>query len=54
MTAKSRSVRQSMPPGGSCQPTDLVGAVREDAGGLREPIDDLVEMDGVTGDGGAL
>ena len=40
--------------GGSCQPTDLVGAVREDAGGLREPIDDLVEMDGVTGDGGAL
>lgn len=40
--------------GGSCQPTDLVGAVREDAGGLREPIDDLVEMDGATGDGGAL
>lgn len=34
--------------GGNYQPTDLIGAVREDAGGLREPIDDLVEMDCVT------
>jgi len=33
--------------GGSYQFSDLIGAVREDAGGLREPIDDLVEMDGV-------
>lgn len=40
--------------GGSYQPTDLVGAVREDAGGLREPIDDLVEMDGGTDDDAKL
>ena len=40
--------------GGSYQPTDIIGAVREDAGGLREPIDDLVEMDGVTSDDAKL
>ncbi len=29
------------------QPSDIIGAVQEDVGGIREPIDDLLEMDEV-------
>ena len=30
--------------GGTYQPSQIIGSVREDAGGLREPIDELTEM----------
>jgi hypothetical protein len=26
-------------------PSDIIGSVQEDVGGIREPIDDLLEMD---------
>lgn len=31
--------------GGNYQPSEIIGTVREDAGGLREPIDDLLDME---------
>ena len=31
--------------GENYQPAQIIGSVREDAGGLREPIDDLVDME---------
>ncbi len=33
--------------GGSYAPSDIIGSVQEEVGGLREPIDDLLEMDEV-------
>ncbi len=33
--------------GGSYAPSDILGSIQEDVGGLREPIDDLLEMDEV-------